>query len=452
MSKEQSFNLHSKNKVGIPRARARFLSQSMQLEESDAPGVASGGIFLTIILIIGAIIWSAKTQVTELAMTTGEVIPSGLIHNVQHLEGGIVAEVLVRNGDRVSQGDTLMHLTETTARSELDQLKARRVGYELQIERINAILESRKPDFSTYETAYPKLAQAQQRLYKEQLLSEQEQIKSIRSQGAERSTEASSKRSQLDALREEEAALLEQMKIQEDLMKRQAGSQLEILDTKGRLAKVRSEMVAIKGQMSVALEASAGAEQREKELVTTRREELRLQAGDLSNQLKEVDELIVDLNDRLLRRTITSPANGIVKSLAVTTIGGVVEPGQILMEVVPVDDEMLVESRIQPKDIGHVQPGQDVDVKVSSYEYQRYGSVSGTLKQVSASTYLDEEQQPYYRAEVLLAQAYVGSDPAQRHIVPGMTVQADVITGKKTVLDYILKPIYRGFQGSFHER
>ncbi len=452
MRVEQTFHLHSKNKVGIPRARARFLTQSMQLEESDTPGVASGVIFLTIILMLGAVAWSAKTEITELAITSGEVIPSGLIHNVQHLEGGIVEEVLVRNGDRVKKGNTLLRLSETSVRSELDQLKVRQAGYLLQIERINAILQDREPEFSAYVEDYPQLVLAQTRLYQEQLLSEIEQIKSIQSQGAEKSTEAYSKRTQLKALKEEEAALIAQVKIQQELMEKKAGSKLEILDMKGRLAKVRSEMSSIEGQMNVALKALAGANQREKELISTRREELRLEAGDFSNQLEEAEELIVDLEDRLFRRTLYSPADGIIKSLAVTTIGGVVESGQVLMEVVPVDDELLVESRILPTDIGHVQPGQEVDVKVTSYEYQRFGSVSAKLKQVSASTYLDEEQQPYYRAEVILAQPYVGQDPKKNMILPGMTVQADIITGKKTILDYVLRPIYRGFQGAFHER
>lgn len=452
MKAEQTFHLHSKNKVGIPRARARFLTQSMQLEESDTPGVASGVIFLTVILIIGAIAWSAKTEVTELAVTSGEVIPSGLIHNVQHLEGGIVEEVLVRNGDRVKKGDALMRLAETTVRSELDQLKVRKAGYVLQMERINAILQDRQPDFSVYAKEYPKLVLAQKQLYQEQLLSEQEQIRSIQFQGAEKSTEAYSKATQLKALKEEEISLLAQVKIQQQLMDKKAGSKLEILDIKGRLAKVRSELSSIEGQRNVALKARAGANQREKELISTRREELHLEAGDLSNQLEEVEELMVDLEDKNRRRTILSPADGIVKSLAITTIGGVVEPGQILMEVVPVDDELLVESRILPTDIGHVQAGQKVDVKVTSYEYQRFGSVSATLKQVSASTYLDEEKKPYYRAEVVLEKPYVGEDSKKNLILPGMTVQADIVTGKKTILDYALRPIYRGFQGAFHER
>ena len=452
MKKDKKHQLNSKNRVGIPRARARFLTQSMQLEESNIPGVASGGIFLTVILFVGAIVWAARAEVTELANTNGEVVPSGLIHNVQHLEGGIVREVMVRNGDHVKKDQPLMRLADTSVRSELEQLSARKAAYNIQLERLNAILQDKKPDFSAYEKRYPDLVSTQLRLYQEQLNSELEQIKSIQSQGAERTTEAYSKRNQLKALRQEESSLLDQVNIQEQLMAKKAGSKLDILETKAKLAKVRSEILSLQGQVNVAVKATAGASQREKELLTTRREELRLEAGDITNQLEEVTSLIVDLEDKLKRRTLLSPTNGIIKSLAVTTIGGVVEPGQVLMEVVPVEDEMMVESRILPNDIGHVKPGQAVDVKVTSYEYQRYGSVAATLKQVSASTYLDEEQNPYYRAEVLLKKAFVGAEPDKNLIVPGMTVQADIITGKKSILDYILRPIYRGFQGAFHER
>lgn len=144
--------------------------------------------------------------------------------------------------------------------------------------------------------------------------------------------------------------------------------------------------------------------------------------------------------------------SGFGRGLSVNTNNEVIEPGQTIMELVPVGKALIVESRISTGDVGHVRMGQRVDVKVTSYESMRFGTVTGTLERVSASTYLDANRQPYYRAEISLLRDYLGTDPTRHRIIPGMTVQADIITGRKSVLDYVLKPVYRGFQTAFRER
>lgn len=161
---------------------------------------------------------------------------------------------------------------------------------------------------------------------------------------------------------------------------------------------------------------------------------------------------LVRLQDRVQRLQITAPVGGIVQGLTVTSINAVVEPGQVILRVVPVDDELIVESRISPRDIGHVHPGQQADVRFDSYDYARFGSISGTVRRISPSTYLDEHRNPYYRAEIRLSKYYLADQPAALRIIPGMTVQADIRTGSKSILDYLVKPISRGFATAFRER
>ncbi len=149
---------------------------------------------------------------------------------------------------------------------------------------------------------------------------------------------------------------------------------------------------------------------------------------------------------------ITAPVRGVVKQFKTATIGAVVAPGETLMEIVPMDDEMVVEGRILPRDIGHVKLGQEVSVKVSTYEYNRYGDLTGLVRKISASTFQDRDRGPYYKVIVVLQRNYLGDDPGQNLIFPGMVVQADIRTGAKTLLEYLLRPVYRSLNRAFSER
>jgi membrane fusion protein, adhesin transport system len=136
----------------------------------------------------------------------------------------------------------------------------------------------------------------------------------------------------------------------------------------------------------------------------------------------------------------------------VHTVGGVIPPGAIITEIVPLDKELVVEAKIQPRDVGHVRIGQPVTVKVTTYDFSRYGGITGELKDVSASTFLDEQGEPYYKGIVELDRNYVGKDPMHNRVMPGMTVQADIKTGKKTLFSYLLKPVYSSVSTAFRER
>ena len=237
-----------------------------------------------------------------------------------------------------------------------------------------------------------------------------------------------------------------------EMAERQLVARADLINVAVRLAAATREHREVIGRKRIAADALTEAEQRRTELESRLRESLSNEAAEITSELAEVEQSILRSIERLERMELRAPSAGIVKGLVVNTLNEVVEPGQTIMELVPVGEELIVESRISTRDIGHVHTGQRVDVKVTSYESTRFGSVVGTLQRVSASTYLDSDQQPYYRAEISLDKDYLGQDPIRHKIIPGMTVQADILTGKKTVLDYVLKPGYRGFQVAFRER
>ena len=174
--------------------------------------------------------------------------------------------------------------------------------------------------------------------------------------------------------------------------------------------------------------------------------------GFVTNELAQVNSLLDKLYDRVRRLKILSPIDGVIKGLKVHTAGGVISAGAIILEIMPLNEELLVETRITTRDVGHVEIGQPANIKVTAYDYARYGSISGELKMISTSTFLDKQGDLYYKGVISMDRDYVGNDPQVNKVFPGMTVQADIKTGRKTLLEYLLKPIVSSIGNGFRER
>jgi HlyD family type I secretion membrane fusion protein len=204
--------------------------------------------------------------------------------------------------------------------------------------------------------------------------------------------------------------------------------------------------------VAVALAAVDETEQRLIELDARYFEALEQDAASVSAELAEVAHSLVRLQARVERLEMRSPVDGIVQGLSINAHNAVVDPGEIIMQIVPVDDELVVEARVSPNDIGYVHAGQPADVSIDSFDSARFGTVPGKVRRLSATTYLDEQQRPYYRAEIELSKDHLGQRPGELQIIPGMTGTASIKTGSKTVLEYLLKPITRGLDVALAER
>jgi HlyD family type I secretion membrane fusion protein len=380
------------------------------------------------------------------------VIPVGLLHNVQHLEGGIVSEIAVRNGDRVEKGDLLVKFSPSTSQSEYEKSLVHQASLELEAERLQAILRNREPDFSAIGVTYPLLASKQKTLYLAQLKSLNSQLRVLDAQIEQRRIELQRQRNHANSIAKEITILEEQVDIRETLNAEKIISRTDLLSTKSRLAEMETERDTIVDNGLVSNSALMEAKSKRLELMANFDEEIEQEAGLVASQLAEVGQTLVRQADKVQRLNVTAPVSGVIKGLVVNGQNSVVEPGQVILQIVPVNDEMIVESRVSPEDIGHVHLGQEAKVKVDSYSFSRFGSVRGVVQRISASTYLDERRLPYYRTEIALEKPYLGSNPAQLQIIPGMTVVADIKTGTKSILDYLLKPVARGFDSAFRER
>jgi HlyD family type I secretion membrane fusion protein len=449
---DEEISLSNKVKSEVPRARARFIAQSIQLEESDAPGVVSIVIMTIAFLCVAMVIWAYVTPVNEVAVTQGEIVPTGHNHVVQHLEGGIINEIHVNDGELVKKGDILISISPTSSESDLQQIEARHAVLDLQLIRLNSILKEGEPNYDKYKNDYADLIVNEVDIYKAQLKSYTSQLDITQTKIKQREEELAREITRAKYLERERNVLRQQTKMRKGLVEQGLVSRAEYLDRKVQLAETETQYQQTLSNILVAKEAKEEAYKSLIDIENKFYESIKKEIGKVSGELVEVDKNIIKLKDRVSRLDITASISGVVKGLAVNSIQSVIKPGQTIMEIVPADDELVVETKVTTSDIGHVSIGQQAEVKVNSYDPHRFGTVMGKVKKISASTFLDEQHNPYFQATIALDKSYIGSATSKYRIIPGMTVQADIKTGEKSVLDYLLKPIYRGFQNAFQER
>jgi len=452
--KESNTIFNSNNNAGLPRARARYLTQALALEEESPSSIVRGSIFLSVILFVSLTYWASITQVAEVSIAPGEIIPAGLIHNIQHLEGGIIKSINVKNGDVVKKGDELLTLSPEITQSDLTKTLEREFYLELQIERLNAIIEKRRPNFSASDETDPArsiLITQQLTLFDSELISHQNEIKTINQQIVAKEGELVRNTNQIKSITKEVKLLTEQVDIRKKLSQQGLLPRTELLTTQSNLLESIRTLRNLEDSSAAATSAIAEKRRLRAEVISSYIRDKKLASGDLLNQLAEIKLDIIKSKDRVSRLTITSPIDGIIQALSVTNINAVVSSSEVIMRIVPVDDELIVEARLSTSDIGYIRTGQSVEVKVDSYDSSRFGSAKGIVDIISATTYLDEQQQPYYKANIKITKAYLGNNPNTKKLMPGMTVQGHIKIGVKTLLDYLLKPISRGFSNAFHE-
>ncbi|KAF0113090.1 MAG: HlyD family secretion protein [Rhodospirillaceae bacterium] len=438
--------------VRIRRAarQSRYLAQSIVLEETGTALLVRLSIVVIAGVVLAFVTWAAWTRVEEMAITFGQVIPSGQVRTLQHLEGGIVQDVLVREGEKVTPGQVLVRLSPTQALADLEQTVVRIAGLDLRGERLRAIGEDRAPDLTTRQPRYQELAEGQKAVYESQRAARHAQQAILNRQIEQKQFEWQTVIEQQNTTRQQLDLTLQAVAMREELLEKGLGSKVSYLDARQEQTRLEGENLRLVHQARIAEEALREAEGRLVDLDARLRQDALNELSTVMAELAQLNEVVVRSKDRMTRLDITTPLRGLVQRLRITGGGAVVPAGGAVVDIVPVEDTLMVETRITTRDAGHVQAGQSVTVKVTAFDFARFGAAKGTLAGLSPTTYMDEQNKPYYRALVTLHEDYVGD--ARRQILPGMTVQADIITGDKTVLEYLLKPIYTSIQSGLHER
>jgi membrane fusion protein, adhesin transport system len=432
-------------------ARTTYLAQSIRLEDGTAPALVRGLIFTLGLAIVGAVAWSTIAVVDQVARADGQVMPSSTLQVVQHLEGGIAASVPVREGDLVEEGQVIVVLDPTQARSELTQLQAREASRAIRLARLNAFVAKAAPDFGRYVDTFPQLIAEQEAILATQNKSQESQVTVLKSQIAERRLALSTLAAQRGTVVRSIALIEEEAKLREELLRKGLTPRFQYLDVLRLLNNTRGQLLQIEGLIARARENVGEAENRLVDLETRAEAAAVAEIGALSAELAEVRESLARYQDRVTRLEVRAPVRGLVQRVAVTP-GGVIAPGMMVAEIVPAGDALVVEVRLNPKDVGTVEPGMPATLRFNAYDFARFGGIEGTVRQISATTLTTASGSPYYKVVVAPQQMHVGRDPNRNPVLPGMVVQADIRAGRRTLFEYLTKPISRALSTSFSER
>ncbi|WP_156152746.1 MULTISPECIES: HlyD family type I secretion periplasmic adaptor subunit [Pseudomonas] len=419
----------------------------------DAPRVMRLTLWGIIAFVVFCLLWANFAEVDEVTRGDGKAIPSSRVQKIQNLEGGIVSELFVHEGQVVEAGTPLLRLDDTRFASNVGETEADRLSLAMRVERLSAEVEGRElaiPD-DIAEKA-PGLAQSERQLFlsrQQQLLDEvaglQEQLTQRRQEVREFVSKQGQFRNSLELLRQE-------IRMSEPLVADGAVSPVEVLRLKRAEVESRGQLEAT----GLAIpRAEAAIKEVERKIDETRgrfRSEALTQLNEARTDLSKIQSTGKALEDRVNRTLVTSPVRGIVKQLLVNTIGGVIQPGSDMVEIVPIDDTLLVEARIRPQDIAFLHPGQEAVVKFTAYDYTIYGGLKAKLEQIGADTVTDEEGNSFYLIKLRTEKSHLGTEERPLLIIPGMVTSVDIITGKKSVLSYLLKPIIRARAEALRER
>lgn len=429
----------------------RLLSEAIQLEEEVLPRDVKWALLIITIFIFLFIGWSAIFVIKEVAGAPGEIIPSGSVKTVEHLEGGTVKNILVEENSAVKAGQVLIELDENQIFSERQQMQARFISLRLRGERLAAYAGERTPDFSFAGDTYPELVADQLRIYQNQIDSQQTSKSVIRSQIDQRQQELKQMQEALSVAQHQQQVTSDMVKMREKMRAKKLIPEMVFLETKRAKISADGEVARLKDQIQVTRQTVTESQRRLADLDQQLRREALAEMGRISSEIAEVRNTIERLDDRLTKTKIRAPIGGRIQDLKVLTEGQVIQPGGLVMQIVPVDAKLEAEVRIQTKDIGYVEAGQKVLVKVSSFNFSRSGGIDGTLRRLSATSHVGDNGDAYFKGWVTLSKPYVGTSEHLK-VRPGMAVQADIETGTKTLLEYLIKPVTDALDRAFSER
>lgn len=420
----------------------------------DSPRVVRITLWAILAFFVVMLTWAALADIDEVTRGDGRAIPSSRLQKVQNLEGGIVSEVFVHEGEIVKAGAPLLRLDDTRFRSNAGESEADRLALEARVQRLTAQLADKETLELPPEIAQksPDIANGEIELFTSVKQRIQSEIGGLNEQLVQKKQELLDYQAKASQTRRSLGLLQQEISMSEPLVAKGAISKVEIL-------RLRRSEVDTRGQLeSVTLaipRAQAAIKEIENKIGETRdryRSEALSQLNEARTELSKTQASGKAIEDRVNRTLVTSPVRGIVQQLMVNTIGGVIQPGSDLVEIVPLDDTLLIETKIRPQDIAFLHPGQEAMVKFTAYDYTIYGGLKATLEQISPDTVTDKDGKSFYIVRLRTEKNHLGSDAKPLVIIPGMVASVDIITGRKTILAYLLKPILRAKAEAFRER
>lgn len=422
------------------------------LATRKAPGwrMAAG---LIVALLAAGVGWSAVAQLDEVSVATGEVVPRSKIKVVQHLEGGIITDFYVREGDIVSAGAPLLQLDLAQTAMNKEELEVRLDGLLLKKARHQAEAEGVPLALPEDVAARrPGLAATERAAYDARLKELEQQAAVLADQVHQRRQEVREVQARETALTRALSLARQKLALSADLLRDNLTPKLEHLKLRSEVETIEGELAVVHESIPRAQSALAEAENRIAEGLLGFRREAREQLAEAEVTLARTREILTEATDQELRTEVRSPIDGIVKNMRFGTLGGVVKGGEPIMDIVPTGDTLVIEARLNPVDRGYVREGQPATVKVSTYDFARYGGLEGTVIQVAPDSTTPENGPPYFRVLVETEKDHLGAGPGDLPITPGMQATVDIHTGTRSVMDYLIRPVLKLRHEAFRER
>jgi len=410
-------------------------------------------VWLTLVLVILVFCWMYFSEIEEITRGVGKVIPSRQIQVVQNLEGGILAELLVHEGDVVRKGQLLARLDETRFSAPYQESRVKYLALLAQAARLKAETEGREIEIpAEVEKERPEIAKRERQLYASRQNELATTLAVLKEQVVQRTQELAELRAKSAELQRTYRFLKREIDLTRPLIAKGAVSEVEVLRLDRQASAMQGEISATKESIpraeSKLSEAEKVIEEERFRFVNEAKKEL----NQVEVELESISSTETALADRLQRTSVRSPVHGTIKQVLVNTVGGVVQPGMDLIEIVPLEDTLLVEAQIKPSDIAFLRPKQQAMVKFTAYDFTIYGGLKADLEHISADSLTDEKGNSYYLVRVRTRQNYLEGKNGQLPIIPGMVTSVDIVTGKKTILSYLLKPVLRARELALRER
>jgi adhesin transport system membrane fusion protein len=429
-------------------------SKDFLMDYEEVPLAQHLQLFAIVAFFVIFLLWANFATLDEVTKGEGRVIPSKEIQILQNLEGGIIEAIQTWEGEEVKAGQVLMQLRDINAASEFQSNESRVFSLRASISRLQAEAngESSISFSEDILREVPESVDEERRTFRANLTRLRDQRSILDSQLRQRRSEVDEINTRIRGM-QDQINLARQEKAQiEPAVAKGSLPQLELLKIDQRLSEMQSESNSLESSLPRANAAINEVQRRLEDAVSTARADAQAQLTETFAQVKALDKTLSALVDRKERTEIRSPVDGIIKDIKITTVGGVVQPGQDLIEIVPLDDKLLVEARVRPQDIAFLYPGQAAVVKITAYDFSIYGGLKGELVDISADTIEDKEGNSFYRVRVRTNETNLKRKGEILPIIPGMVASVDILTGKKTVMDYLIKPFAKTLENSLNER
>lgn len=396
--------------------------------------------------------WSVFANIEEVAKAKGQVVPLGHKQVIQSQSGGTLASVVVTEGDLVRQGDVIATFVSVDSQAVEEELLGQQANLELKIERYNAFIDGRPADFSLYQAIYPALVEQHTKSLDRMNKEREAIIQLSESEIAKSNAELASIDLEIPPLEDQIRSSQQSLRMMNSPQGAQAVSKLTILETQQKLDSYLRELKNLQGRRTV-LERNIDNQRRQfEQREATLFKEVGEQRADAHSELIGVTARLKSSNLQIAQDTVLSPVDGIIQSIPNTSSGSVIQPGGTVAVVVPTTPTALLEAKLSPRDIGFVTVGQAAKIKIDAFDYSRYGAIDGVVERISPTTDADEKGGVYYKVRIAIAKPYFGSEPGKLNLLPGMTGEADIVTGDKTIFQYLWKPVFTNVKEAFGER